>query len=224
MNDKRIEAYLNKSTRGLWGRKKADVKEELAAHIQGRINAHLIAGYNEKDALEKTLTELGNPTYISAGMARLHSLPVVVGSGVVLTTLFALVVVFVSNTVAQVLERLEIFPSAFCLSRDDPKISMDCSVDGFWLSLENLKATLEPQGVLVKQDDREISLTFPDNAIPIILKTKSSIQLLKDDEELKANEFQPSAGYITAWEFVQGFLNSPDRRELIVKVGSQHFA
>ncbi|MGL4610891.1 MAG: permease prefix domain 1-containing protein [Trueperaceae bacterium] len=59
MNDKRIETYLRKSTRGVWGQKKADVREEFFSHIEGRVHGHLVAGLSESDAIEKTMTELG---------------------------------------------------------------------------------------------------------------------------------------------------------------------
>jgi biotin synthase-related radical SAM superfamily protein len=82
MNNKRIEGYLKKSTRGLWGRKCAEVREELSVHIEGRVNAHLIAGLSESEAVEKTLVELGRPANVSNGMARVYTLPTMASSGV----------------------------------------------------------------------------------------------------------------------------------------------
>ena len=116
MNDKRIEHYLRKSTRGLWGRKREEVREELSAHIFGRVNAHLIGGLSESEAVEKTLTELGHPTNVNAGMARLYTLPIVAGSGMMLAMCCALVVVLLSGSTAQTLQMTDVFPADECLN------------------------------------------------------------------------------------------------------------
>ena len=39
-----IETYLRRATRGLWGRKKLEVREELAAHLEARVLSYQIAG------------------------------------------------------------------------------------------------------------------------------------------------------------------------------------
>jgi hypothetical protein len=180
MNNKRIDQYLRKSTRGLWGRKREEVREELSVHIEGRIHAYLIGGLNESDAVEKTLAELGHPTHVSAGMAKLHTLPVVAGSGMMLAMCCAVVVVLLSGSTAQTLAGTFYWPSSQCLvSINKGEVSTDVQKDyqdgkltensacmpadnSLWLSVQELKQALEPKGVKIEIGEGSLaSIIFP---------------------------------------------------------------
>lgn len=60
--------YLRRATRGLRGRKRREVQEELEAHLCERVTAHQIGGLTEVEAVERALTELGSPQEVSVGM------------------------------------------------------------------------------------------------------------------------------------------------------------
>ncbi|MBX3142521.1 MAG: ABC transporter permease [Trueperaceae bacterium] len=82
MNDprRRIGHYLAAATKGLWGRERAVVKEELEAHIEARVAAHLLAGMTEEAAVEATLAELGASKSVGSDMARVYAPQVVMGA------------------------------------------------------------------------------------------------------------------------------------------------
>lgn len=63
-----LEQYLHQATKGIWGRKKLEVREELTAHILERNKKHQLAGLSEQAALEQTLLELGQPQAIAQGI------------------------------------------------------------------------------------------------------------------------------------------------------------
>ena len=111
-----IQRYLNRASRGTWGRKRAEIKEELAAHIETRVNVHRSFGASEERAVEKTLRELGQPSHVSAGMTRLHSTPTILGSSLLFISALALSITILSGTVAQVLIPLPHLPTT-CLFR-----------------------------------------------------------------------------------------------------------
>ena len=73
-----VERYLSRATRGLWGRRRREVREELQAHVEERTLVHRIGGMDEQGALERALAELGDPSTVQKGMLRLHALPEVV--------------------------------------------------------------------------------------------------------------------------------------------------
>jgi hypothetical protein len=178
MNDKRVEDYLRKSTRGLWGKKRREVRNELATHIEGRVWAHLVAGTNELEAVEKTLKELGQPINVSAGMARLYTLPLMAGSGMMLAMCCALVVVLLSGSTAQSIAGTFYWPSEECMSAfEEGRLSSNPdrdylngvnmgSCNGFlntlWLNFNDLKPIFEAKGVRVTQETNIIRLDFPD--------------------------------------------------------------
>jgi hypothetical protein len=214
--NKQIETYLQKATRGLWGSKRREVKEELSTHIEGRINAHLIAGLGEDEAVEKSLTELGQPKVVSTGMTKLYTLPVVAGSSLVLAGICALSITMLSKTTAQILERTSIFPSEFCLQTSKPKNTLDCTANEIWLSIEEIKNSLEPQGVKIIQEKQSIVLTFPNSDALISVDTRSSLTYYQGDREnqVAKPELQPVQGYITLWEFINKFIGRTGAPEL----------
>lgn len=179
MTDKRIETYLRKSTRGLWGKKREEVREELATHIEGRVHAHLVGGLSEGDAIEKTLIELGHPTNVSAGMARLYTLPVVAGSGVLLAMCSALVVVLLAGSTAQTLKTVNVVPADECL---EPKGTLPkyCEIYDSYTTIEALKEALENQGVKLSSIGDVWTLKFPDNHTVVIPSYGSGTWTMQD--------------------------------------------
>jgi hypothetical protein len=206
--NKRIETYLQKTTRGLWGNKRREVKEELSTHIEGRVNAHLIAGLNETDAVEKALSELGQPKIVSTGMARLYTFPVVAGSSLLLAILIMFSIILLPNTNAQLLETSSVFPSQQCLQDAQ---SNNCEPREIWLSLEELVTTLTSQGVEVIQEKHSVKLLFPGSKTPINVDGRSSLTFYESEAEdqIAKPELQPVLGYITFWEFINEFLATP---------------
>jgi hypothetical protein len=116
MDDVRIENYLRQSTKGLWGKKRLEVKEELSTHIEGRVNAHLIAGLSELEAIDKTLSELGTPRNVSHGMARLYTLPIMAVSSMFTAICFSLFMFLLPGSNAQSIEGSLYWPSKECIS------------------------------------------------------------------------------------------------------------
>ncbi|GEM47513.1 hypothetical protein [Deinococcus cellulosilyticus] len=77
---KRIEQYLNQATRGLWGKQRMAVRQELHSHIFERMQHHLAFGVSADEALARALQALGKPAEINAGLLKTHTLPVVTRS------------------------------------------------------------------------------------------------------------------------------------------------
>lgn len=80
---RKVERYLDRSTRGLWGHGRAVVREELAAHIEGRVAALLLEGKSEADAVDAALRGLGEAGRVNSGMAEIYATPVVLGAALV---------------------------------------------------------------------------------------------------------------------------------------------
>ncbi len=161
-----VETYLRQATRGLWGKKRLEVREELAAHLQERVMAHRIAGLGHADAVEKALAELGEPKEVNVGMARLYTLPTVAGSGLVFAAICVFTLAGWPHTVAQGVKSIFYLPTKACVSALEPDskvpVSQMCNfVDGdMWLERKELAQTLHSQGVQVT-GAKTLSLTFP---------------------------------------------------------------
>jgi hypothetical protein len=68
-----LEHYLNTATRGLWGKRKLEVREELEAHMLEKAHKHELFGLAREDAILKSLAELGSAQVIRSGLQRTYS-------------------------------------------------------------------------------------------------------------------------------------------------------
>ena len=159
MND--VEQYLRSATRGLWGRKRGEVREELAAHIEERTMAFRLAGLSEEDATERVLSELGHPREVSVGMTKLYTAPWVAGSGILAAAVCAVSVTVASMGMAQSLPISYRWPSENCFKAQQD-LSRKCLRDTPWTNITALKENLEPLGVKVSEQKDAVTLSFPD--------------------------------------------------------------
>ncbi len=168
MNEVKVERYLRRATRGLWGRKREEVREELEAHIQERVVAHRITGLSEESAVERTLSEMGEPKEVREGMTRIYTLPTLLGSGAFFTAVCAVIAVTFSDGLAQSLPLDYRWPAEICLEASAQSLPEKCKTDVPWLSVRELEENLEPLGVSVAEQEGGVTLTFP-NAQPVRL-------------------------------------------------------
>lgn len=148
-----MERYLRQATRGLWGRKRREVREELEAHLHDRVMAYRIGGLGEAEAVERALAELGSPQEVSVGMTRIYTLPTVMGSGAAMAVACVLVVAVLPKGVAQSLPGTFFWPSVECVEALEsgtgkPSAKNCFSADNsLWIDRQALQRALEPQGV-----------------------------------------------------------------------------
>ena len=161
-----VETYLRQATRGLWGKKRLEVREELAAHLQERVMAHRIGGLGETDAVEKALSELGSPKEVSLGMAKLYTLPTVVGSGAVFAAICVFTLAAWPHTVAQSVKSIFYYPTKECVRALEPNSFLSIpqvydlnTFSDVWLERQKLVQTLQKQGVKVTGAET-LTLTF----------------------------------------------------------------
>ncbi len=68
------EQYLKRATRGLWGARRLQVRQELESHLFERTRQLMLMGLSEADAQRTVLRELGAPDAVSRGMAGVYTL------------------------------------------------------------------------------------------------------------------------------------------------------
>jgi hypothetical protein len=68
-----LERFLRNATRGLWGNRKLEIREELEAHVLERAHRHELLGLSREDAISKSLAELGSAQVIRSGLQRTYS-------------------------------------------------------------------------------------------------------------------------------------------------------
>lgn len=68
-----LEHFLKSATRGLFGKRKLEVREELESHVLERAHKHELLGLSREDAVSKSLAELGSAQVIRSGLQRTYS-------------------------------------------------------------------------------------------------------------------------------------------------------
>ncbi len=211
-----VEKYLKKATRGLWGSKKREVREELATHIEGRVNAHRIAGLDEETAVQRTLRELGKPAQVSSGMMTLHTMPSLMGLGAILATTLILTVTLISGSVAQSVPGSVYWPTKECIDAfqkgtissspvqdylNNKVLNDDCfqADNSLWLNFETLRPIFEEAGIKSSSGTGQAGLHFPNGENIIFPLSSPNISVIGDDNK----PIPVEEGYFNFWELVK---------------------
>ena len=207
MND--TERYLRRATRGTWGRKRAEIREELAAHIDERVAVHRIGGLEENEAVEKALSELGEAGEVSAGMMRLHSMPTLLGSSLLCICAIALFLTSFSEAIAQQLNGSFVYPARDCSDLE----TLDCETfevgGNFWVSQSALNEALESQGANVRVSGNYFRLELPDGEAVNFVTNMGDV-LWEDQTVVRKNDS------INLWDILAGFAKEAPDTELSV--------
>jgi hypothetical protein len=180
-----LNKFLLEASRGLWGKKRLEVQEELTAHVLERAYRHEIAGLGYEDAVVKAIAELGDAKTIRSGMIGVYTMPNLLKASGVLTILVAGAIAYLGVSRAQITisERM---PVKQCqdpqqrfflppLPSGADNINATCD-SGLWVSVEVLQRTLEPMGVKFRRDTRIINnAQTPQNPKPHTLTIKQLV-------------------------------------------------
>jgi hypothetical protein len=70
-----LEQYLNNATRGIWGKRKLEIREELESDITERSKKFVLSGFSRDQAVEKAILELGDARVVNNGMKGIYIMP-----------------------------------------------------------------------------------------------------------------------------------------------------
>ncbi len=222
-----LNKYLQQATKGLWGKKKLEIHEELTAHILERAYKHEISGIPHETAVIRAIEELGDPKTIRTGMIGVHTMPNVFKISGVLTVIAAGAIAMLSVSSAQIIGTTRM-PIAECADTNLPYVTLQvpnsttefkfsCSSNLLWLNCESLCKILEPLKVEFVEGKRlepwmpkaqRWLLNFPEGG-SIYLEQKQEINVVGPDWESIKVSYLP--GLIQSQDFVEGLvkLNVP---------------
>jgi hypothetical protein len=140
-----LETYLKTATRGLWGQKKLEVREELEAHVLEQAHKLELQGFKQTDAIQKALDHIGPANIVSRGMIGVHAMPVMIRSAIAVLMLSLTGALFTAHGQAQNL----IF-------------SFEADFFRSWLEMSKLQ---------IKDSGSSIDVKFPDSNKVIQVKT-----------------------------------------------------
>ena len=197
-----LERYLNLATRGLWGRKKLEVRSELDGNIREMALEYRIAGLNETESIQRALEEFGTPQKVSVGMSKVYFIPSMIRNVVLALTISSLTVSVFNSSNAQV-SGTSRYPTPKCLNSDVKSVqfgseTIECESSQFWINTISLRQVLEPLGVKfeVNQFPREahqkISIRFPGTTSSLIFNQDVSSVLVAPNGSAVGIDLDPN--------------------------------
>lgn len=85
-DERKLERYLNTATRGLWGRRKREAREELECHLLERTRRLQVGGLSRAEAVDRACGRMGSAGKVALGFMEVHSM-----SKLLLITTFVLI-------------------------------------------------------------------------------------------------------------------------------------
>ena len=138
----RLEQYLSRATRGLYGAKKLEIQAELRGNIEARIWQLEMQG--NTNALETALSEMGAATTINAGLFKEHAMPNISKAVFVAIAATALTIAGISSSQAQV---------SWATAKDE--YLKDSSFHDIFININDLKISFEKAGATVSESMAE---------------------------------------------------------------------
>jgi hypothetical protein len=213
-----LERYLRQATRGLWGKKRLEVREELSTHILERARKHELEGASREAAIQLAIAELGDARTIRAGMIGVHTMPKALTGAGLMSIAAVGVAVLLSVSSAQVTGTTRL-PIAQCANTTAGVIEVNtpsgrinkfsCDDAGVWLNYQSLRATLEPLGVTFTEMrsetpglERRLLISFPEGRV-VAIYVQTHLRLSFPNTS-KPERIELSAQFISASDFVIG--------------------
>ena len=208
-NHAALERYLNLATRGLWGRKKLEVRRELEGNIREMALEFSIAGLNEHESIQRALEEFGAPQKVSVGMSKVYFLPSAIRNVVLALTISSLSISVFNTSNAQVTGTTRL-PIPKCLNSDVISVQIgnafiECEASQFYINTISLRQVLEPLGVKFEVSEfsnstsQKIYIQFPDATSRMIFNQEGSSILTAPKADAVDVDFDPN--FIDASDF-----------------------
>jgi hypothetical protein len=208
----RLEQYLRRATRGLWGKKRLEVMAELRGSLEARVWKLECQGATPTHALETALLEMGAPQHISAGLMRTHTMPTISKIGFAAIAATALCIASLSSSQAQV---------GWATPKLDLKFAdRNLTVllyGSLFISLSDLKIALERAGATVKETNLPPSTTRSNLLVPS-WDTTLPVRTLEITFVQAGQDYQvvlQALGSVGALDKNETFASSPESAEFV---------
>ncbi len=166
-----LETYLKTAIKGLYGRKKLEVRTEIEGNIKELALEYQISGLNQTQALEKAILEFGEARALSAAMVKVHTMPKMIKAIFLAGLISSAALVGVSSSLAEILtSSVGIYKNC---TTDEPHFDSSCVQPQSWMKLADFSADIGKAGGTFKLHTANsrilsFSVTFPgDHAIDI---------------------------------------------------------
>jgi hypothetical protein len=187
-----LEQYLRTATKGLYGRKKLEVKTEIEGNIKELALEYQIAGLTQTQAISQAILDFGEARDLNAGMVKVHTMPKMMKAVLLAGLLSSVALVGVSSSLAEILTS-SVGPYPTCPQEfyHETKIG-DCSNEAAWMRLSDFANDVTKAGGAFTPTKLGFTVKFPDDhEIPISLFETSDLNIYEGQATIKGDvQFQ----------------------------------
>jgi hypothetical protein len=169
-----LEKFLRASTRGLWGRERQTVRQELESHVRHRASRYEVSGSSQHEAIKRAIEDLGEAREISNGMKGVYSVPTTIRAGVLTAALATFVFMGTQLSTAQISSMsvptcLKLNTGGYSIggfeNEREKTFALSCEQNILLVAMNSLRPALEHLGVSFEdQDDKYQSVRFPEGS------------------------------------------------------------
>jgi hypothetical protein len=139
-----LETYLKTATKGLYGRKKLEVKTEIEGNIKELALEYQIAGLSQTQAISQAILDFGEARDLNAGMVKVHTMPKMIKAVLLAGLLSSVALVGVSSSLAEILtSSVGIYKNC---TTDEPHLDGSCVQPQSWMKLADFTADIGKAG------------------------------------------------------------------------------
>ncbi len=190
-----LETYLKTATKGLYGRKKLEVKTEIEGNIKELALEYQIAGLSEQQAISQAILDFGEARVLNTGMVKVHTMPKMIKAVLLAGLLSSVALVGVSSSLAEILtSSVGPYPTCPEVFYDYTKIG-DCSSESAWMRLSDFANDVTKAGGAFAPSKLGFIVKFPDDQeISVSLFETSDIDvgngrgIVKGDVQFQKNQ------------------------------------
>jgi hypothetical protein len=173
-----LETYLKTATKGLYGRKKLEVKTEIEGNIKELALEYQIAGLTEANAISQAILDFGEARDLNAGMVKVHTMPKMIKAVLLAGLLSSVALVGISSSLAEILTS-SVGPYPTCPEVFYPTTKVgDCSPEAAWMRLSDFATDVTKAGGEFIPTKIGFIVKFPgDQEIPVSLIEGADLDL-----------------------------------------------
>jgi hypothetical protein len=214
-----LEQYLNNATRGIFGRRKLEIREELHNDILERTRKHQLAGLSIEAATTRAIQELGDARALNRGMTGVYMMPTILKSAVAAIMISLALVLTTQPSIAQVTSTTRV-PITQCLESkntvfdtiiEGKLVQFPCEDGSIWFSVSSLRKVLQPLKVQVLEYPdapyRSVHIKLPEGYTAKL--NMNAIEWQFEDPKIKMAQ-----DYVSTLLLVEAFSQTP----LIVRI------
>jgi hypothetical protein len=133
-----LERYLNNATRGIWGKRKLEIREELESDILERAKKFELNGCSSDQAIRKAILELGDARVVNNGMKGIYIMPTMLK-----TSIAAVMVMLTITAMTKPVNAVKLLPplEVLCVKPSGIQYSFELYPTRNWKHLNNAALT-----------------------------------------------------------------------------------